>query len=874
MATANLAPGFGSSRACSQITIALHGQTLDSVGWSTVAGGPCGGDLQLALGGTAQFDPVRNVVRIPVILENRSSSALGSPARIYGWEDSLVVLSPPGLAHNKHTATYLAFVNEDSTIGAGADRLAGAAVWKLDSLLAATDSEQTLAPGGTSAVKWIEVLVKQGVHEFALSIEAEANAVAGPAGIVVIVRDGGVGGTAWSDTTGNVGDRLSYGFVPMPGYTNVQVRVDGQAASDSGDVVVDAAGHAITATADRIITIPSRAIGLYTAAEAVLTAADVPAAYQAYLDSIYEYQGRSTDAGLAEQDVRAVEDSAFNFLTHEAALRRVDAALAGYSFRFGPDSLGDPGGAPIVNPGDTGVVIVDRVAGGESPRHSLAQAPGDTIEPTVYLYVNGIWTGALRTYGTYQILDSLVAAVPGLGSKKITTRFFYNRTWVDQVPTPLQRRVDCTAAFNDAHVDGGLGANSLASYIATCTQDTTVRRATDEDLLESLSQVIDIVFFNASVPKVDAVRLANDIQRYRKLGRHVIVVPHSQGNLMAVQAIEWLSQHGGYGGLNDPACLGVVSLASPVAASRFGVPEHQHAAVAVDGDLVADLGGTAVPPRISTVLSRAVAASAAELAKTRPITAQLYRTLAGVSTLHSVDSSYFRYEAADAVKRGLVQVYGACTVHDLEPIQPATIVQRGSRFNVNFNFFNSYGDLLRRPDTVLTRTIADSTIVGPDGTGVFRALTNGTTSITAIYGGHSATTVVHVVDPIPPAIAGQWSGTWASETNPAAFGTMQVTVSGNVFAMSATVTWTDQAGQVWHAFSTSYPTNIINDDPNLSSTARFWASYKKPTEPNGFDFFRFFILSNPRGSNQATGSASDGSGLDTWQISLTRVVNP
>jgi len=857
--------------ACATLGVALHGTSVDSVGISAITGGSCGMTLQISLGGTVRFDASRNVMQVPLVLHNAGSNAIASPARVYGWEDTLVVTSPPGLAHNKHTESYLEFVNQDSVIAGDANAFAGAVVWRLDSLLAPFGHTPALAPGASSSVKWIEISVKQGVHAFTAALEAGAAQASVPAAAVVIAMDTGVGGPAWTDTVAMVGDHLPYAFTPMTGYTNVQVRIDGHAAVASGTVVADADPHVITATADRVVTVPNGAEGVYGAARAVLTSTNPPAAFQTYLDSAYAYAVRIGEPNRVAQDLDDVDGLVFDYLTQQTAIRRVDSAIAGYSFRIGPDSLGDLSAPPFVDPSDTGTIIFNRgpAAQRSASRGSFDVAPGDTIEPTVFLYVNGIWSDEVKTAATSVLLRMIVSGVPGFGSRRISTYYHYNRTWTDQTLTPEEQRVDCVQFFGARLAGGALGANSFPSFMATCMQDTKLRNLSDEDIVESIRQVYDILT-NTQAPVVDAVELANDIQHFRTHGRHVILVPHSQGNLVGVQAINFLSIHHEYRQTADSMCLGVVSLASPVDPSHFAVPPHQRAGVAVEGDLVPVTGDNIFIPRTSTSLSRRVALRGALLSPI-PEVAALYLTWQGFTTLHYVNTSYLRTEAAPVVQADLAQVYGACTVHGLEPTQPSVTTQVGSRIGVGVNFLNSYGDHLTRTLRADEWSIADSTIVGPSSAGVFRGLAQGQTTVTAILGAYNATTEVYVVPATPPAIVGQWSGTWYSETDSSSFGTMQVAVSGNIFAMSATVMWTDQAGQVWSAFSTTDPTNTINDVPGLSSTARFWAAYKKPTEPNGFDFFRYFILTNPAGSTQATGTASDGSGLDTWQIQLTRV---
>ena len=59
------------------------------------------GPVQPVLAGTPEFDLTKQRVRLPIALENRGTRALRAPARLYGWEDSLVVLAPPGPAKNE-----------------------------------------------------------------------------------------------------------------------------------------------------------------------------------------------------------------------------------------------------------------------------------------------------------------------------------------------------------------------------------------------------------------------------------------------------------------------------------------------------------------------------------------------------------------------------------------------------------------------------------------------------------------------------------------------------------------------------------------------------------------------------------------------------
>ena len=161
-----------------------------------------------------------------------------------------LVTSPPGLAHNKYSATYLEYVNADTVIGSTADALGRADVWRFDSLLGPAGTPELLGPGSSSGIVWMEISVKQGVHAFTAELEATASAPNGVASSILVFADTGVEGPAWTDTVAIAGDRVAYAFTATLGFTNVQVRIDGHAVPVLGTIVADGNAHAITATAD------------------------------------------------------------------------------------------------------------------------------------------------------------------------------------------------------------------------------------------------------------------------------------------------------------------------------------------------------------------------------------------------------------------------------------------------------------------------------------------------------------------------------------------------------------------------------------------------------------------------------------------------
>lgn len=118
--------------------------------------------------------------RVSVTITNGGLQTLGTPAALYAWEDSLAVSSPPGLARNKHTATYLTLLHPDSAVSATAEHFASALVWMLDSSLAPSGQPQELTAGATSLPRSIDIQIKNGVRSFRIGLWATASRKAPP----------------------------------------------------------------------------------------------------------------------------------------------------------------------------------------------------------------------------------------------------------------------------------------------------------------------------------------------------------------------------------------------------------------------------------------------------------------------------------------------------------------------------------------------------------------------------------------------------------------------------------------------------------------------------------------------------------------------
>lgn len=171
------AAGPAFEQGCARFQVQVSG--WDRIEVRALAGEGCG-PVQPVLSGAPAFDRTRQTVRLPIALENRGQRKVRAPAWLLGWEDSLTIVSAPGLAQNRHTGRYLDLVAPDSLAEAEDTLLMGARIWKYDGRLAAAGHPQTLAAGQRSEVRWVEISSHPGVESFQLVLHTRARRASNP----------------------------------------------------------------------------------------------------------------------------------------------------------------------------------------------------------------------------------------------------------------------------------------------------------------------------------------------------------------------------------------------------------------------------------------------------------------------------------------------------------------------------------------------------------------------------------------------------------------------------------------------------------------------------------------------------------------------
>jgi len=553
-----------------------------------------------------------------------------------------------------------------------------------------------------------------------------------PRRLTVLVGPGVRGTPGAADSAWAFGTRVPYAFLAAAGYENVLVRLDGMPAPQAGLVVTDTE-HVLTVTADRKVVLSRGTLPLFQRARAVLAAADPVSAYQAYLDLASAYVGAA--GGSAEQalrDLRDVEFVAFDPIRDSAALRKVDAALAGHVFRT------DSSASSVASAGMGAVRATGKLRGLE------AAGAADSTERTVFLYVNGIATpqfGPQGALATQVALRSIVTEVPLFRDRqRFDVGLFYNRTYSEQRPTPDEQRSHCVSLFASRFALGFMGANSLGPFMAACMADQNYRRFSDHDLLECVRQMWAILA-NTDGAEADAISLASRIQEFRAAGEHVVLVPHSQGNLMANQAIHRLrSVTGAFDPARDSTCIGLVSLASPTS-HRWELGDHYIAPIVVRGDVV---------PMIDNDWSSIDTDLSHELLDHVSLETVFKPT--GI-ILHEVLESYFlQAQSRAAIRAGLENVYRACAVSSLAARPTSLTLSIGATSGLTAFALNAFGDTLGGRSVSWSSTAP--TIVSATGTGPMSATARGVAagggSIVASRLNRRAETAVLVVNAAPP----------------------------------------------------------------------------------------------------------------------------
>ena len=471
---------------------------------------------------------------------------------------------------------------------------------------------------------------------------------------------------------------------------------------------------------------------------------DPVAAFQSHLNAVGAFAAQHA-ASEAATLLTLLYQVAFDPVADSAALRRVDDALANRVFEIG------------VPPGLRGGLRTSGAA------RALDATPG--AEPTIYVYINGIWSTRSNAAATYAILKDMIDRSMELANGQQSVRYFYNRTRLATPESPERTRARCIAQLElFARV---LTPAQWQAAVDACVGQPSPVPLTEEDLLESYRQLLAITNQSTFFPE-DVESLANTIDAWRKAGSHVIVVGHSQGNLVLIQAANRLYTRGDLDFSRDSVGLGAVTLASP---TDYGFPpplDQLHVRhIVVRGDVVPSLGGVAGIPNSATPTETPLSLQFdAELSRAAESVAfgvmlYVYTRAKWIPRMHSVNEAYLGQQViSDLLMQDLVDIKREVTLGRVRTVgflQPTT----GQTADANPIF-----EVLNQNDRPLyghhrTWTSSDLGVLAVTPDGIVTAVSPGSATLTMAVKGFSASLLVTVSEPSPfPGlyVFGTWDG--------------------------------------------------------------------------------------------------------------------
>ena len=395
---------------------------------------------------------------------------------------------------------------------------------------------------------------------------------------LTIVSGRGVVASPGATAVVAAGTKVPYAFTVSPGFGALRVKLDGADVVGSGTVSMDA-DHTLAAAADSVVVL-SRVDSLAIAdARTILGSPDPARVFAAQLQRAWTDQAaRGTNA--AAQTLANVSALAFDAQRDDLAIAVVNSQLAGQIFDL-----------------DIGESLA---ASASSKMLSTSQGP-NTL-PFTIVYVNGINTTQPGAVDNVFAIRNLIAqaGLPDYARSNYRVKYVYNATWSER----RSEKAFCAIAAVTAAVIVGKGAFGTVDLLEKGCGLLL-------DLTRSALDVAELLGWSPAVSK-EATALAALISAERREGRAVVMFAHSQGTLIAQNAMKLSLGSSTDFNASLQKCVGFVSLAGP-APNGFALSHQKN--LYVQGlfrrDIILNLPTTAGSTGIGTMLSAEIDASVA-----------------------------------------------------------------------------------------------------------------------------------------------------------------------------------------------------------------------------------------------------------------------
>lgn len=333
--------------------------------------------------------------------------------------------------------------------------------------------------------------------------------------------------------------------------------------------------RAVEAAADRDFTSDDEVSGLRTRLHTLVKVAPSAEKYRQHM--IWYADSAHSSLRVADSlDIKLEAASLLEFdpYADRSALLAYDEILSGYVFEY--SKTGSQSTVTALSPQTYApAVVIAQRSPGAAPSLSRIVVPSSPSKTnssvhisagTKLVYINGIRTSLGNVTdegGTLTWLHPLVEDDPQL--QGVATTFFYNRNLRAQLAV-----YDSASGCAGVATRGSRIWHPLTSRIRyfRCKFGALVRIVKENDFVEAASEYAQIVLHMGGSPPEDVSTLAARLTKwYHDSTYDVILVTHSQGNMVAAQAMPMvLSQEQS---LNTVFCTAEMALASPVAAASF-----------------------------------------------------------------------------------------------------------------------------------------------------------------------------------------------------------------------------------------------------------------------------------------------------------------
>lgn len=415
-----------------------------------------------------------------------------------------------------------------------------------------------LEPGETSGDRTWAWRIPRSVSTFAFTLRVSAltpGELTQPS-LQVLISAGVTGSPADGADFRGAGTTVPYAFALSEGYENLTVRLDGRAVGPAGSVTIDSL-HLLEASADPVISLSAAHLPILELAKAVGTSQDKVAAFQQYLEAV---EALTASIGVAEADsILAIID--YLAIDPDDAFRTelaIDSALAGRTFSLAAD-------------GNRGRMMASGSQAGAAP-----------FDSTIFVHINGAYTEQRAASQAARIVEGMV--LTSSFSYPITSRtiLVYNRTYSAQYDSTALRQIFCSRQY--IRQGGTLGPHSRLDRYLTCRGVIAGEWAYGQDYVEALRQIIATAA-QSEVAEEDAVVFADTLEALAEQGHKVIVVAHSQGNLMTQQAVRTIRARDFAWESSRPLCIGAVAMGAPLSDGWLVQPEELRG-VSIRGDII------------------------------------------------------------------------------------------------------------------------------------------------------------------------------------------------------------------------------------------------------------------------------------------------